>query len=70
MIKMTAVAFVMVVLGITSCSIERRALERVQTGEVQLICNDRVIEPSLVVDYDGDRWYFTNGSMKNCELRN
>lgn len=67
---MTAVALVAVVLGITSCSIERRALERVQTGEVQLICNDKVIEPSLVVDYDGDRWYFTNGSMKNCELRN
>jgi len=49
-------------------------LNKVQSNEKDLVCyigsDYKVIDKDLVTDYDygTQRWYFTNGSARNCYL--
>ena len=58
------------VLVFISYAPERTILNDVKSGASVLECNNVVINPVRVVDYVDGRWYFDNGSMVNCHVRN
>lgn len=44
-------------------------LHKVQTGQLTLTCNDRVVPKERIVDFVDDTWIFDNGYAKNCEVK-
>ena len=49
---------------------DRQALAEVQSGNAALVCElvtgTQQVEKSSVLSFDGERWFFKNGSAKNC----
>ena len=44
-------------------------LKKVKSGELTLICNDRIVQPDMVLDEIDGTWIFTNGHARNCEVK-
>lgn len=44
-------------------------LKAVKSGKLTLICNDKVIDPSMVLDEIDGTWIFTNGHARNCGFK-
>lgn len=53
---------------------DKKLVEKVQLGELDLICNlhsgSKKVEPEKVVRFDSDTgiWEFTNGAAKSCSV--
>ena len=69
------------ILGLGACALalilglkcqDTSMLNDVKSGELSLACHMKdgfqIIEPEKVVDFDGGRWFFTNGSATKCSL--
>ena len=72
------IALVAIVIAITFGlqhyldKLERDRLEKVQSGEVELVCllkdGERVIPPEMVTGLLDNTWVFKNGSAKRCRI--
>lgn len=49
-------------------SLSNDLLNEVKSGQKQLVCNGKLVEPSKITDFQDGVWFFTNGYAKNCEV--
>lgn len=52
-----------------SMAIYNPLLHKVQTGQLTLTCNDRIVPKERVIDFVDATWIFDNGYASNCEVR-
>lgn len=66
---MIRLAIIFIVLIIIASYASTSHLNAVKSGKLTLICNDRIVQPNMVLDEIDGTWIFTNGQARNCEVR-
>lgn len=66
---MIRLAIVFIGLIIIASYASTSNLKQVKSGELTLICNDRIVQPDMILDEIDGTWIFTNGHARNCEVR-
>lgn len=69
--KLLIIATSFILAGYLSHSMDAKELEKVQSGQVVLVCDtaqhgEHEIKKELVKDFIDGEWIFTNGSATNC----